>query len=412
MGGIGFEKDEDSLRVAIQPGQSESKTRILIEGEGIVWPHSDLDDFGNLVMKEAPDEAAGDEMALRVSEVKVGKCTGYVQRNDEKFTMNHAMAFQSVQFDEPVTVVYVSEKPFRTRSVPGTKVDELMIFDLRATDQPPSMEMRIQGDYVSISCFVGSHSINISGPDFKSEAVLKDGRLQGKVFSPKPHEFFDDTFQFSVDLDVELMKVAEASAPTTLSASEDYEYPVPFGSNEVSRESTPYRTVIRGSLESELATMVDFYRTQLAESGWEESGAAKLSEKAANMSFSRDGEVLAVQLRTTSRSSEFALAAQNANMAKKDGVLPKAGQAKALLGNATEAEIVIMIDDVEYKLPIGVGSENPADAKKIDLKPGKHTIVIKVPGEKPQTEQVDIKPNTTWGFVAFGNEGYFAQRVY
>ncbi len=127
--------------------------------------------------------------------------------------MHHAMAFQTTEFDEPVTVVYVSEKPFRTKGLEGTTVEDMSLFRLQDSDSPPSMEMRMRGESVSISCFMDGHSINISGAGFKNEAVVKDGKLRGKVFAPQPKDFFDDTFQFSVVLDVELTKTAKSAAP-------------------------------------------------------------------------------------------------------------------------------------------------------------------------------------------------------
>ncbi len=413
VGAIGFKKADDSLRIAIQSGQPESKSRILIDGEGIVWPNSESEEFSSFVEEETPEEPTDDDVALRVSEVKVGKCKGFVQRNDEKFEMNHALAFQDVEFGEPVTVVYVSEKPFRTAGLKGTRVDDLMIHDLRATGHPTSMEITIRGNYVSINCHFKSGMIGNSGSAFKSEAVVTDGRLRGKVFTPEPCEHFDDVIQFSVDLDVELMKVAETAAPVTLTASEDYEYPVPLGSDEVSSQSSPYRTVISGSHAADLATMTEFYRDQLAQSGWEEKAdATKTTEKTASISFDNDGTTLLVDLRSVDGATEFAIASRNEERAKKDKVVPETGQAKVVFGNATEAEIVIAIDDTEYKISVGVGSHGPTDAKKIDIKPGKHTIVIKVPNENPQTEEVDVKPGTTWGIVAFGDGGYLADRIY
>ncbi len=415
VGRIVLKKGEDSLFVAIQSGETESKTRILIEGEGIVWPEDESDGLDAIVAQQMPEEAAQSEsdVALRVSEAKMGKCRGFVQINDEKFELNHALAHQDTESDELATMIFVSEKPFRPACVKGMKVEDLSIFKLRATDHPPSMEIGILGDFVSISCFIGSRSINVSGSEFKNEVVVKDGRLRGKVFTAEPCEFFDDTIQLSVELDVEPMKVAESAAPVTLAASEGYDYPIPFGSDEVSSQSSPYRAVITGSHKADLATMTDFYRRKLAESGWhEKADAAKTTEKAASMSFANQGQVLLVQLRTVDGATEFALAARDVEAAKRDEVVPTAGQAKVVLGNVTEADIVFTIDDAEHKIGAGIGSAGPEDAKKIDIEPGKHTIVIRVPGEKPRTEEVEIEPGTTWGFVALGDEGYIADRIY
>jgi hypothetical protein len=239
VGGIGFEKGDRSLRIAVQSGQPESKTRIVIEGEGITWPTSDSDDAIEMVVESPPEEPAEENIALRVSDVKVGKCQGHVQLNDEEFKMNHVLAFQTTDFGMPTTVVYMSGKPFRTAGVQGTKVEDLTIFDLRASDDPPSFEIRLRDNHVAINGFIESRSIGVSGREFKSEVVVKDGRLRGKVFTQAPYEFFDDTIQLSVDLDVEMTTLAEGPAPVTLAADEDYAYPVPRGSDAVSTESSP-----------------------------------------------------------------------------------------------------------------------------------------------------------------------------
>lgn len=367
------------------------------------------------VMEDEDVAAApeSDGVTLRIAAVKVGKCEGYVQRNDDKYEMHHAMAFQTTEFDEPVTVVYVSEQPFRTKGLEGTSVEDMSIFRWQASDSPPSMEMRIRDESVSISCFVEGHSINISGADFKSEAALKEGKLRGKVFSPEPHEFFDDTFQFSIVLDVDLMKTAKAAAPTTLAASEDHEYPVAVGYNEVSSEGSPYRTVIRGTHPAALKTLTEFYRTELTASGWkEDSAAAKLAETTASMSFNNDGEALTVQLRTTDGKTEFALAVRNDARAQKDGIVAKPGKAKLMMANPDDKEIVISVDGKEYKIAAGVGGDNPAEAKQLDVEPGKHTITIKSGNEPAETEEIDLKAGVTWAIVGFPGGGYLSERLY
>jgi hypothetical protein len=248
----------------------------------------------------------------------------------------------------------MSEKPFRTAGVQGTKVEDLTILDLRASDDPPSIEIGIRDKFVTINGFIESRSIGVSGREFKSEAIVKDGRVRGKVFTQEPYEFFGDTIQLSLDLDVELMMLVEGPAPIALAMDEDYVYPVPRGSDEV----------------------------------------------------------LLVQLQTVDAETEFAIEARDVELARNGKMVPKPGQAKILLGNTTEAEVVVVIDEREYRIGAGVGSDGPAEAMKIDVKPGKYAIVIRVPGEDPQTETIDVEPDTTWGVVAFGDEAYFTDRVY
>jgi hypothetical protein len=376
---------------------------------------SDKPAVGGLPMKDDASEVEpkSDKMALRVTEVNAGKGEGNVKLNDQSFPMHHAIAYQTTEFDETSTIVFVSEKPFRTQSLKGKSVDEMSIFDARANDDPPTMELRLRGDYVSLSCFVDGKSINFGSPKIKSEAKVVDGHLRGKVSLAEPEEFFDDLFQFTIVLDVPLMKCAEqAASARELVDTGTYSYPLPEGCSEAEEKRTPYRSVIRGTLKAELAQVVDFYRSALADSGWhEDSKAAKIEKAAAQMSFEQDGNVLSVQLRFAADETQIALASRDSQRAQKDGVAPKPGKSRLMLGNASDSEIVITVDDKDHKLAAGVGGENPAEAIKLDIEPGKHTITTKVPGEKPETEQIDAKADTTWGVIGFPG-GAFVQRIY
>lgn len=230
---------------------------------------------------------------------------------------------------------------------------------------------------------------------FKKNAIKLSARVS--TIEDQPGKTF-------ISYDTELLS-ADIPMPT------DYEDPRYYDGQK--RVRFDYRTVISGSHGADLTTMTEFYRGQLAESGWEEKAdGTKTTEKTASMSFDNDGTALLVDLRTVDAATEFVIASRNVERAMKDEVVPEAGQAKVVFGNATEADIVIVISDTEHKIDVGVGRDGPANAKKIDIKPGKHTIVIKVPNENPQTEEVDVKPGTTWGIVAFGDEGYLADRIY
>lgn len=426
IGGITFASGERQLRIAIQPGQPESKSRVLIQGEAIIWPaggdqllqEDNEDPHGETngpTSDEPTDAGNDDEIALRVTDVQLGTCQGYVQKNTKKFTLQHAVAFQTVEFGQPITVVYVSEKPFRTHRIKGTKVDDLMIFDCRAEGDPPAMEMRIAKEFVSISCFVEDASINISGANFRSEAVVKDGRLVGKVYSPKPHDFFDDTFQFSVELDVPLMTLAKAAAPVRLNSDPSYAYPVPADATDVESQSGPYRATISGKVNVELSVLVAFYQAQLEEDGWKlnpNDTTSTNKRPASRLAAQRDGEVITIDLQQSQQLATFHLEARDEAQAKKDGMLAKPGQGRVVLGNGTAAEIVVVIDGKEHHVDAGVGGRDPADAVKLDLAPGKHVVVIRVGGVAVRTENIELQAGATWGFVAFADETFFARRLY
>ncbi|MCA9192917.1 MAG: hypothetical protein KDB03_14170 [Planctomycetales bacterium] len=415
-GGITFAKDDESFRILIQDGQETSKSRVVIDGEGITWPavEPELGEvIGEYVMDESDSESLDNSVALRITEVRLGTCKGFLQRNEEKYEMHHALAFESTEFDDKVWMIYVSQKPFRTHGIEGTRVEDLSILDCR-DDNAPSAEIRIRESFVSINCFADSSSLSISGGDFKSELEVKDGRkLTGRAFSSSPHEFFDDTFQFSLTFDIPIMKTELTTPPERLAADEDYPYPVAVGSDGISLEGSPYRTFIRGTHATDIPTLANFYRTQLDASGWHEvAEQAKANETAANMVFDNDEEVIQVQLRRSQDVTEFALAARQEQQAQKDGIVPEAGQSRILLANATDKEIEVHIDASKQKITAGLGGNDPADAIKLNVKPGKHTVIIKVPGEQPQKQELECPAGTAWAIVAFGEEDYLADRIY
>lgn len=110
--------------------------------------------------------------------------------------------------------------------------------------------------------------------------------------------------------------------------------------------------------------------------------------------------------------TQIQLSSRNDKLAREHGIAPKEGKAKLVLGNANEADVVIVIGAQEHKLAAGLGAKEPADAKKLDIEPGKHRIVVKVPGAEPDTQEIDVKAGTTWGVIAFPGGGAFVAQVY
>ena len=92
------------------------------------------------------------------------------------------------------------------------------------------------------------------------------------------------------------------------------------------------------------------------------------------------------------------LAVRNADAAAKAGIMPKAGQAKLLFGNALPMEAAITINNKTVKVSGGIGTKGP-DGPSLDLAPGKYPYAIKIPGAPGAHDTVDIGADETWGLL-------------
>ena len=104
------------------------------------------------------------------------------------------------------------------------------------------------------------------------------------------------------------------------------------------------------------------------------------------------------------------LAVRNPQAAAKAGIMPKAGQAKMLFGNALPAEAAVTIDNKTVKVSGGVGTKGP-DGPSLDLAPGKYSYSIKLPGGPAQREDVEIGADETWGLL-IGPGGALPMQMY
>jgi len=102
---------------------------------------------------------------------------------------------------------------------------------------------------------------------------------------------------------------------------------------------------------------------------------------------------------------------RNDELARQHGIAPKSGMSKLLFGNSTQAPASVVVDGKTHQLKAHEGMEDPKSAQKIELKPGKHTIVIKAAGQPSRTETLDIPANGTWGLLV-GEEFDFSELFY
>jgi hypothetical protein len=156
----------------------------------------------------------------------------------------------------------------------------------------------------------------------------------------------------------------------------------------------------------DLAGVLGFYRLELSKRGWSENGGAVVRPDSAVVAFmTSDGPALLRLTRQDDRTiADLSLRKPAATNAV---VLPIPGQVRLLLGNATDEEAVITINEQTIELPAraklkddtATGRKSSGSAE-INLPPGKHKVSLKVGSGAAQSRELELAADETWGLVA------------
>src|SRR3984885_10681388 len=156
-----------------------------------------------------------------------------------------------------------------------------------------------------------------------------------------------------------------------------------------------------------LAAVLRFYRLELSKRGWSENGGAVVEPGGAVIAFTTaDGPAL---LRLTHQDDRTIADLSLRKPAATDAaILPMPGQVRLLLGNATDEEAVITINEQTIKLAALAGSnltDDPEtgrkspDSQEINLQPGKYKVTLKVASGAVQNRALEVAADETWGLL-------------
>lgn len=212
----------------------------------------------------------------------------------------------------------------------------------------------------------------------------------------------------------------EGSAPTgsdePLVAEDKDGLPVPNNYGNFSSEGTDYRRIITTDVPAPVKAVVEFYNRELAAKNWvalpstvgpTDSEATLMFENPATESQ------LEVQLtKNANNGTDINLTFKSIGAAKKDGVLPPAGQARLYFGNINEAAVTFSINQKEIKVnPQDPGQKSMAGVPNIDLPPGEYEYTLTIPGQPPVTDKIQVGADETWGLIG-GPGGAFPVQIY
>jgi hypothetical protein len=155
-----------------------------------------------------------------------------------------------------------------------------------------------------------------------------------------------------------------------------------------------------------LAGVLRFYRLELSKHGWSENGGAVVGPDGAVIAFTTsDGPAL---LRLTRQDDRTTADLSLRKPADTNGaILPMPGQVRLLLGNATDEEAVITINEQTIKLSAHAKlTEAPAtrrkspDSQEINLPPGRYKVSLKIASGAAQNREFEFAADETWGLLA------------
>jgi hypothetical protein len=200
-----------------------------------------------------------------------------------------------------------------------------------------------------------------------------------------------------------------AAASVAAPASDDLATGLPLPKPWVLRtaKNSPVIESVHVETPLDLAAALGFYRVALSKRGWTENGGAVVQPDRALIAFTTaDGPALLRLIHQDDRTiADLSLRKPAASNA---GILPRPGQVKLMLGNATDEEVVITINEQTIKLVARAGGDLRHDPKTglkspdtpaLDLPPGKYKVTLKVASGAAQNREFEVAADESWGLL-------------
>ena len=171
--------------------------------------------------------------------------------------------------------------------------------------------------------------------------------------------------------------------------------PLPKGRVVTTEENSPSIKSVHVETPLDLAVVLGFYRDALSKRGWTENAGAVVAPDRAVIAFTTaDGPALLRLIREDHRTiADLSLrkpAAANA------ATLPKPGQVRLMLGNATDQDAVVTINAQTVRL---AAKARLRAGPTIDLPPGKFKVTLEVASDAAQNREFEVAADETWGLL-------------
>ncbi|MCK1282838.1 hypothetical protein IVB41_02660 [Bradyrhizobium sp. 44] len=202
-------------------------------------------------------------------------------------------------------------------------------------------------------------------------------------------------------------KAAQAKSKEPLTLDPDSALPVPTQHSSTGLSSTKFpgsdqsfRTELEASIPAELGEVLAFYRTELTKRGWQEKtdGAIVTAERA-ELAFTSPQGPAVLKLGRARDETIVSLMQRNPQAAAKADIMPKAGQARLMLGNMGPKEASLTINNQTVKIAAGAGGPQSPKGPMLDLPPGKYQYALRLPGRPARTETLTVAAGDAWGLL-------------
>ncbi|UWU92402.1 hypothetical protein [Bradyrhizobium sp. CB1015] len=202
--------------------------------------------------------------------------------------------------------------------------------------------------------------------------------------------------------------VPEVQAKSAEPLKPDPESPLPVPTQRSSKSlatskmpgsETPFRRELEASIPASLDEVLAFYRAELAKLGWQEKTGAAASAERAQIEFISPQGPAVLKLGRAKGETIVNLAQKNADAAVKADIMPKAGQARLMLGNMGPSEASLTINKQTVKIAAGAGGPQSPKGPMLDLPPGKYQYALRMSGRPHRTETLTVAAGEAWGLL-------------
>jgi len=170
-------------------------------------------------------------------------------------------------------------------------------------------------------------------------------------------------------------------------------------------KNSPFIKSIHIETPLDVAAVLGFYRAELSKRGWTENDGAVVEPDQAEIAFTTTNGPALLRLVHQDDRTIADLSLRKPAAAKAD-IRPRPGQVKLMLGNDTDEEAVITINEQTITLAARAGhsltdapGRKMADSPEIDLPPGKYNVTFKVASNAAQKREFEVAADETWGLL-------------
>lgn len=348
-------------------------------------------------------------------DVTSNKGSAAVSYAGKQYTFTHVACFRTKSRGQATMAVF-SAKPIplhKMQSLISTR-DDFSFGDLYEFSAPDRLVLQL-GEHLSFAFSLPSVGISHSVDNPVNEIKVEGERVRGTLKMPPKEIFKGEQFSFTATVDAAIItpttRIAGPSDPVVRSDNTllaDSPVPFPDSVENAGREGSKFRKTYRALVRKPLIEVDAFYRKELTAKGWimPAGGGGEA------MRFKSEAIELSVALKQQGAKTEIEVVTRDTALARREGILPEPGKGRVILGNANNVPVVFTIGNASYSVKAGQGAKDYQQAVKQSLAPGTYTAVMKVQGQSPQSETIELAEGSTWGIIALPRGGCLPVQLY